>query len=289
MDLGSLRKIVGAAGNTDYMKRASPPWPAGPRSIVIAGRRLDYRLRTSPLAKGITMRVTPKGINVTLPYWGTEREAETFVWAHLDWLMAQMERVSRLEAARLQQTPPGEIQFRGRTVSVRIEPDLTVSPDGVWWEGDTLVVATPDGSPTPAHKVLERWLREEARLDLAAEVMRASALLNLPSPARVFIRDQRTRWGTCSSLGNLSFNWRLIMAPHYVLRYVATHEVAHLRQMNHSCDFWRLVNSACHDTDRAREWLKRNGPAIMFDLAEVFRDAGAGPGPLDRATEARSG
>ena len=79
---------------------------------------------------------------------------------------------------------------------------------------------------------------------------------------RIIIRDQRSRWGSCSASGELSYSWRLILAPPYVLDYVAAHEVAHLRHLDHSKHFWRLVLTHCRDAGRAKNWLRTHGQEV---------------------------
>jgi predicted metal-dependent hydrolase len=77
---------------------------------------------------------------------------------------------------------------------------------------------------------------------------------------------QRTKWGNCSALGNLSFNWRLIMAPDFVLRYLVTHETVHLAIPDHSQRFWLTVQSLCPETERARQWLVANAHRLLTPL-----------------------
>ena len=81
-------------------------------------------------------------------------------------------------------------------------------------------------------------------------------------PGRVTVRDTRSRWGSCSASGQLSFSWRLILAPEWILDYVVAHEVAHLAEMNHGPAFWRLVETLIGDPKPARSWLKRHGPGL---------------------------
>ena len=102
----------------------------------------------------------------------------------------------------------------------------------------------------------------QARADLVAAVTRHTATLAV-NARRVTLRDTTTRWGSCSSSGALNFSWRLIMAPPYVLDYLAAHEVSHLVQMNHSDAFWAIVARLIPDYARAESWLKTHGVELM--------------------------
>jgi predicted metal-dependent hydrolase len=117
------------------------------------------------------------------------------------------------------------------------------------------------GGPDHCGRRLRDWLIAEARRDLAAASEKYAALMGVKI-RRVSIRDQKGRWGSCSSSGDLSYSWRLVLAPPHVLDYVAAHEVAHLRQMNHSPRFWRLVLTHCAHAARAKRWLKANGAEL---------------------------
>lgn len=105
------------------------------------------------------------------------------------------------------------------------------------------------------------WLKAAARAELAAASEKYANAMNARY-RRIVIRDQRSRWGSCSATGVLSYSWRLILTPAYVLDYVAAHEVAHLNHMDHSPAFWRLVLSHCPDASRAKKWLKANGNGV---------------------------
>ena len=102
------------------------------------------------------------------------------------------------------------------------------------------------------------FLRREAKRELEAASKRHAAELGV-AIRRISVRDQASRWGSCSTAGVLSFSWRLILAPSFVLNYLAAHEVAHLVEMNHSARFWRLVQRLCPDHERAKVWLDVHG------------------------------
>ena len=110
-------------------------------------------------------------------------------------------------------------------------------------------------------KAAEEWMRAESRDEFEEEVAR-QAIRMRAHPKAISIRDQRTRWGSCSSLGNLSFNWRLVMAPPTILQYVVIHELAHLFEPNHSKDFWAIVAKYYPDYNQARAWLRKNSTSL---------------------------
>ncbi len=115
------------------------------------------------------------------------------------------------------------------------------------------------------------FLKREAKSDLEAASRRAAEQLGV-SIKRVSIRDQSSRWGSCSTTGVLSYSWRLILAPPFVLDYLAAHEVAHLIEMNHSRRFWRLVARICPHVTRAKTWLDVHGGNLhRYGLADEQR------------------
>ena len=108
---------------------------------------------------------------------------------------------------------------------------------------------------------VQDFLEAEASRDFAAAVKRHTTALGVPAK-RITVRDTKSRWGSCSANGALNFSWRLIMAPPFVLDYLAAHEVAHLRELNHSHRFWKLTHQLCPRTEEAEEWLKTYGSAL---------------------------
>src|SRR5262249_3460646 len=128
-----------------------------------------------------------------------------------------------------------------------------------------LVIQTAKQPLTAPVRTLENWLRREARREIERQLSLVTARLK-KRPRKVYIMGQRTKWGNCSRLQNLSFNWRLIMAPEHVLRYLVTHEAVHLAVPDHSRKFWLTVLSLCPETERAKQWLSATGQRIQIDL-----------------------
>ena len=122
-----------------------------------------------------------------------------------------------------------------------------------------LLAPAPDAGLFEARLI--RFFKSEARADLTAAVALYAAALGV-RPARIQVKELRSRWGSCSAGGALAFSWRVILAPPFVLEYLALHETAHLREMNHSRRFWELVRGAMPDFERGRAWLKQHGCAL---------------------------
>lgn len=236
-------------------------------SVIIDGREVEYRIRATRSARRLRIRVGVGGIDVIRPDSDDAPNAEEFLRANGAWVLAQLHRVHTLQAARRRRSVrAGEIFFRGAPTPVRIEemPYLRRSSRVEWRDGG-LTVVTGAGSRTSSERTLERWLRRQARAAIKEEIAAVATRLDV-TPGRLYIMDQRTKWGNCSRLRNLSFNWRVIMAPEYVLRYLVTHETVHLAIPDHSQKFWLTVQSICPETERARQWLVANADRLLVDL-----------------------
>ena len=132
----------------------------------------------------------------------------------------------------------------------------------VWVEpGAELPLLCVAGDPAHMARRVRDYLKREAKRDLEAASRRYAALLGV-TIKRISVRDQASRWGSCTAAGVLSYSWRLILAPPYVLDYLAAHEVAHLVEMNHSRKFWRVVARVCPEWERAKTWLTTQGNAL---------------------------
>ncbi len=217
----------------------------------------EVELRRRAGAKRITLRVstTDGGIVVTLPPRAPVEAARRFVESQSGWIAA---RVARLPARRAF-GPDGTVPLRGilhRIVHVGGRGTATAGLD----EAGQPIIRVPGEAASVAGRV-RRFLIREAEADLAAAVLRHTTALGL-SARRTTLRDTRSRWGSCSSTGNLNFSWRLILAPPFVLDYLAAHEVAHLKELNHSARFWTVLHDLCPATDEAERWLKANGAGL---------------------------
>jgi len=228
-----------------------------PQAIEIVFDKSVYlvRLRRHRQARRYTLRIqaATRDVILTIPPRGTLKEARDFAQKHGGWI-----------AARLHRLPEAVPFAHGIVVPLWGLPHRIAhrhSARGtVWTEADSggaqlLCVA---GEAPHIDRRIGDFLRREARRELEAASHRFAAVLGV-GVRRVAVRDQASRWGSCSTTGVLSFSWRLILAPGFVLDYLAAHEVAHLVEMNHSARFWRLVQRLCPDHERAKVWLGVHG------------------------------
>ena len=197
-----------------------------------------------------------------------------FLRSNQAWLFGQLDRVARLgDIRRISKNGANEILFRGVATMVRIETVLHKRRENrvVHANGEITIQRGP-ASRTPLARSLENWLRREARREIEKQLTAITARLKRV-PNRLYVMDQRTKWGNCSRKRNLSFNWRLIMAPPEVLNYIVTHEVAHLVEPYHSPKFWLLLRSHCPRFDHAKNWLRLNSTKLLNDLAPSARQS----------------
>ncbi|MWD27152.1 DUF45 domain-containing protein [Aquicoccus sp. SCR17] len=208
-------------------------------------------LRRSARARRISLRVSALDgrVTLTLPRHASEAEALRFAEEKGDWLRRHLDR--RPEEVRL--AHGASLPLEGRETRL-----VAGRGRAVMLEGATLAVP---GDPEGAGPRLRGWLKARARDRLVEACDRHAARLG-QGYDRITLRDTRSRWGSCSSTGGLSFSWRLIMAPPEILDYVAAHEVAHLAEMNHSPAFWRVVERLYGPHREARSWLRQEGPAL---------------------------
>jgi len=231
--------------------------PSEPSSVQVVFDKAIYlvRLRRHRQARRYTLRIdaASREVVLTMPPRGSVKEAKEFAQKHGGWI-----------AARLKRLPEAAPFSHGIEVPLRGVPHRVVHRRGergtVWTETDVagarlLCVA---GEAAHVNRRVGDYLKREAQRDLDTASRRYAAALGI-AIKRICVRDQSSRWGSCSNTGVLSFSWRLILAPSYVLDYLAAHEVSHLVELNHSPRFWRLVGRLYPNVERAKVWLDVHG------------------------------
>ncbi|MDD5559688.1 SprT family zinc-dependent metalloprotease [Candidatus Methylomirabilis sp.] len=238
----------------------------------LGGRRVDYRVMRSRAARKLRVRVGPNGVEVVQPTARDGEDVSAFLDSNKAWILDQLQRVDRLRNVRRPvQRRVGVILFRGELTQVRVETTETRGRGNIvdFIDGE-IVVRRGAESQTPAARGLENWLRKQARAEIEKHLAITTTRIRQNSQ-RLYIMGQRTKWGNCSPERNLSFNWRLILAPEFVLRYLVTHEAVHLVVPDHSSKFWLTVQSLCPETEKAKQWLCRHQAQLTVDLGSVVK------------------
>ena len=227
-------------------------------TLEVGGAPLDVAVRVNARARSYRLRLGDGGRAVlTVPEYGKPDEARAFLDRNSAWLEARLNRAPKGPAlCRRGADPFTRCRAHDPFATGRVRG--TVVPD----ELDGMKVLYVPGAPEHLGRRLTDWLKEQAKADLHDCVGVHAANLGV-RPTGMSLRDQSSRWGSCSSRGRLNFNWRLIMAPPFVLDYVAAHEVAHMREMNHSPAFWAEVERTLPDYAKGRAWLKSHGRELM--------------------------
>lgn len=241
------------------------------QQIQLAGRRVDYRLVLSTAVRKLRIRIGPNGVDVMQPAARHGEDVTAFLYENQKWVIDQLERVDRLRSVRPPTTArAGDVLFRGTLTPVRVQREASRRRRNIVEFAEGVIVIRPSAmSPATAERSLENWMRKQARESINAHLTVVTARLG-QQPQRVYLMGQRTKWGNCSALRNLSFNWRLIQGPDFVLRYIVTHEAVHLAVPDHSAKFWLTVQSLCPETERAKQWLCRHQSALTASLVVVF-------------------
>lgn len=230
--------------------------------IEIDGRPIPLHVRVNAQARRIILRVHPKtsALIVTVPSKAQIEEALHYLWSQSGWLKktyAALPDDCRFEADAV-------IPFRDVPHRVVHCPSAR---RGVWIDGNLSTEDVPricvSGRIEHTRRRVQDWLKTEAKGALREKSDDYAGRLGLPE-TKLIIRDTHSRWGSCSSSGLLSFSWRLIMAPDFVLDYVVVHETAHRIHMNHGAGFWALVDEMATRRQEAEAWLKTEGPRLFL-------------------------
>ncbi len=228
-------------------------------TLSLRGEQVPLVVRHNPRARRFIVRVdmTTGAVHVTTPNKRNVKAAISFAHSHADWLIEQRAHVAPAEPF----CDGALVPVRGVPHRIRHIENQRCAVQRVSHDTDMLPELHVGGDISFLPRRVTDWLKREAKHDLNQCVLAHAAKLNV-RPSRVTVRDQSSRWGSCSSTRALSFSWRLIFAPADVLDYVAAHEVAHLVHMNHGPQFWRVVETLVPSYAQAVRWLETEGPAL---------------------------
>ncbi|MGE3413594.1 MAG: M48 family metallopeptidase [Dehalococcoidia bacterium] len=221
------------------------------------GRVVSAQLRPSGRARIPRIRVGAQApLHLVVPEGCSVDQAVDALELKAPWIARKLDEIERLrsEVVPLGLGRPETVWVAGLAIPVR----RVQGAGAPRLRGGMLEVS---GEQALAGEAIERWYRRQARAALGSVVGEEAGRLGI-SPGRIAIRDQRTRWGSCSSAGALSFSWRLVIAPPEVLRYVVVHELLHVRMANHSKTFWRALDASLPGWEEHARWLRCHGDEL---------------------------
>jgi predicted metal-dependent hydrolase len=229
-----------------FRKRETP----ATETLLVGSRQVPLLIVRNPRARRYLLRVRPDGTpRVTIPRGGSAAAALQFVERNRPWLERQWQLMQTRSRQPAVLQVGSEVLFRGEQVQIQSN-----QPGFIQFGSEILAMKMPATDLRPG---IENHLRRLATAELSVRVAELASMHGFVVN-RVTVRAQRSRWGSCSRRATISLNWRLIQTPAYVRDYIILHELAHLRQMNHSIRFWREVERLCPDYLVAERWLKEH-------------------------------
>lgn len=211
-----------------------------PILLTTHGEPISVGVRLSVRAESISIRISHKGAELVLPSKRSLKKAQEFLLSREFWIRGKLKKT--------QDTPSTHIPIYGQLHEIIVSKSSAPKIDG----GKVFI---------PSKTALGTFLKEVIKLDLKECATRLSKQLGV-SYNKINIRDTKGQWGSCSHAGNLSFSWRLIFAPKFVIEYLVAHELSHIIEKNHGPKFWKLVETLHPDYASAKKWLKHNGAGL---------------------------
>jgi len=229
-----------------------------------AGETHRITLKRIASARRFTLRVraATRDVVLTMPPRSSIANARNFAEAHAAWIGVRLQRLPKPMPFGIGEIVPVRGVNHVITHRPRQRGTVWIEPGRKSVGANMLPLLCVAGEPEHLARRVKDFLIREAKRDLEAAVMRHAGKIGV-MPKKISLRDTTSRWGSCSSTGSLNFSWRLVMAPSFVLDYLAAHEVAHLLYMNHSPPFWKIVTRLTPHIDRGEAWLKANGAELL--------------------------
>ncbi len=237
-------------------------------NIMLGSRKLEYILKRSGRTS-VGISIDRSGlVKVSGPYSVSENYIRQVLLKKASWILEKLKQIETIGVCdkKPKNMVQGEIfRFLGKEYKLKLEETSGTRKTTVRLDGDNIILVCKSGFDSEKLRdSLKLWYVEQFRQAIEVCIPRYAAVLGV-QPEKVTIKEQKTRWGSCSSKGNINLNWKLIMADSEILDYVVVHELCHLKEMNHSVKFWKLVESVFPGYKAHRTWLKQNGRFLTMD------------------------
>lgn len=234
------------------------------KAIILQNHSYSYEWIKSR-RKTIAVRIQAGGaMEVRAPLWISLQEVEKFLRQKEEWIIKTICRAEELQNRRpVWQFETGSLfSFLGKDYFLEVREETGRKRSHVVLAEDKILLTIPqDPDQTIRKSALQNWYREQARAILTDKAERFAPFMGVTFSG-ICIKEQKSRWGSCSARGNLNFNWHIIMAPETIADYLVIHELSHLRHMNHSAEFWHCVETFYPEYRQARKWLRERGDCL---------------------------
>lgn len=224
------------------------------RAALLSGKHISYTLKRSTRRRSIGLRIDDRGLTVCVPMRASEKWLHSVLQEKADWVVEKLDGWQMRKPVELRWADGETIPFKGRLLTLRVVPSLFASPPQLD-RSELRVFAVNRSIAAHIEQVVQLWYRSEAERLFAERVAHFAPLLDV-APRVIKLSAAKTQWGCCTPQGSVHLNVQLIKLPLHLTDYVVVHELAHLREMNHSASFWRVVESACPDYARHRKELR---------------------------------
>ena len=232
-------------------------------TVRLGEREIPYTVRPSGRARRISLRIREAGlVEVVVPMYHVMPPLEPVLKRHAAWIFRTFEKLggSGSVAGERAVGDGSRILLLGAERTIRVRREDRRRPSIALTDSEIILCLTPE-SPEDIRPLLGRWIRGKAESFVPVRVSQLNEQWKFRYSS-ITVRNQRTRWGSCSRKGALSFNWRLVILPTEVADYLICHELAHLKYLDHSPRFWDLVGQICPSFRHSERWLRRHGRSI---------------------------
>lgn len=228
--------------------------------LNLGDEAVAFTLKKKRGCRNITLRVDERGLRVTAPLRSSDAEVKKFIAAKQKWIEKHLQFYKNLPLLKSSFQTGDFLPYLGENCSVVVSEGKNKRPKIEKVANTFFISSNFDAVPK---KFVKKWYFEQSEKIISerVDIWKEKFGVNVNG---ISVRSQRSRWGSCSTKGNLNFNWKLVMAPLEVVDYLVIHELAHLNHMNHSEKFWQTVEQHCSDYKQRDKWLRQNGPLLSF-------------------------
>src|SRR5574340_834958 len=242
----------GTSGGSPLLRNDPPAVER--RAALLAGKNISYTLKRSTRRRSIGLRIDDRGLTVCMPMRASEKWLHSVLQEKADWVVEKLDGWRTRKPVEMRWADGETIPCKGELLTLRVVPSLFAGP-AHRHGGELRVFAVHGDAAAHIERAVLHWYRREAEQLFAERAAHYAPLLEV-APRAIRLSAAKTQWGSCTAHGSVRLNWQLIKLPPCLIDYVVIHELAHLRELNHSAAFWRVVESACPDYAKMRRELR---------------------------------